>query len=113
MREELQRIAVFPIGVGQSQEIAALGGAGIVDENVERVELALDLFDQFCGGVLLAQVDKRGAGAATALGDACGGLVERGAIAPGEHDISALARSASATPRPMPRLDPVTSAIFP
>ncbi len=43
MAEEFQRIAVFPIGVGEFEEIAALGGAGIVDQNIEPAEFALDL----------------------------------------------------------------------
>jgi hypothetical protein len=34
MGEKFQRVAVFPIGVGQRQEIAALGRTGIVDQNV-------------------------------------------------------------------------------
>ena len=59
MAEELQRVAILPIGVGQLEKIAALGGAGIVDEDVERTELALDVFDQLSGRVLLAQVADR------------------------------------------------------
>ena len=35
MGEELERIAVRPVGVGEGEEIAALGGAGIVDQDVE------------------------------------------------------------------------------
>ena len=41
MREELEGVTVFPVGVGQREEIAALGGAGVVDEDVEAAELAL------------------------------------------------------------------------
>ena len=46
MGEEFQRIAVFPVGVGKLEEVAALGGAGIVDQNVEPAELALGLLDE-------------------------------------------------------------------
>ena len=42
MREELEGVTVFPVGVGQGEEIAALGSAGVVDEDVEAAELALD-----------------------------------------------------------------------
>jgi len=45
MGEEFQRVAVLPIGVGERHEIAALGGAGIVDQNVETAEFTLALLD--------------------------------------------------------------------
>ena len=45
MREEFESIAVCPIGVGQFEKVATLGRAGIVDEDVEAVELALDRSD--------------------------------------------------------------------
>ena len=35
MGEEFQRIAFGPVGVGEREEVAALGGAGIVDQDVE------------------------------------------------------------------------------
>ena len=35
MREELERVAVSPVRVGEGQEVAALGGAGIVQQDVE------------------------------------------------------------------------------
>src|SRR5262249_13191109 len=38
MREKFQRITIFPIGIGQRQEIPALGRAGIVDENLEAAQ---------------------------------------------------------------------------
>ena len=38
MGEEFQRVAVRPVGVGEREEIAALGGAGIVDQDVEAAE---------------------------------------------------------------------------
>src|SRR5689334_5878685 len=56
MGEEFQRVTVFPIGVGETQEIAALGGAGIVDQNIERAKLAFGLRDQLRWRVLLAQI---------------------------------------------------------
>jgi len=41
MGEELERVTVVPIGLGQREEVAALGRACIVDEDVEASELAL------------------------------------------------------------------------
>ena len=92
MGEEFQRVAVFPVGVGEIEEIAALGGAGIVDENVEPAELALDLFDQFCRRVLAAQVDHRDGGAAALLADGGCDLVERLLVAAGQHHVAAFGR---------------------
>ena len=92
MGEEFQRVAVFPIGVGEIEEIAALGGAGIVDENVEPAELALDLFDQFCRRVRAAQIDCRDGGAAALLADGGCDLVERLFVAAGQHHVAALGR---------------------
>ena len=92
MGEEFQRVAVFPIGVGEIEEIAALGGAGIVDENVEPAELALDLLDQFCRRVLAAQIDDGDAGAAALLADGGRDLFERLFVAAGQHHVAAFGR---------------------
>src|SRR5580700_3773672 len=92
MGEEFARVAVFPIGVGEIEEIAALGGAGIVDENVEAAELALDLLDQFCRRVRAAQIDHRDGGAAALLADRSCYLVERLFVAAGQHDVAAFGR---------------------
>src|ERR1700732_4209649 len=40
MGEEFQRVAFLPVGIGEREEVAAPGGAGIVHENVEMAELA-------------------------------------------------------------------------
>jgi hypothetical protein len=57
MGEELERIAVLPVGVGELEEIAALGGAGVVDQHVEAAELALHGIDKYRRRAFLAQVD--------------------------------------------------------
>ena len=59
MREELERVTVFPVGVGQREEIAALGRAGIVDEDVEAAELALYRLDQGLRRARVAQIESR------------------------------------------------------
>jgi hypothetical protein len=92
MAEEFQRVAVLPIGVGQGEKIAALGGAGIVDQNVEAAELALELFDQLSRRVLLAQVDDGDPGAASRLADRGRDLFERRRVAAGQHHVAALGR---------------------
>ena len=50
MGEEFEREALLPVGVGEREEVAALGGAGIVDENVERAVFAPHRIDQKFGG---------------------------------------------------------------
>src|SRR5262249_39660133 len=56
--EELQRKAILPVGVGELEEIAALGGAGIVDEDVEMAELAARRIDEPSRRVLRAQIER-------------------------------------------------------
>jgi hypothetical protein len=58
MGEKFERIAFGPILVGQREEIAALGRAGIVDENVESAEFPPRRLNQSLrrGGV--AQVER-------------------------------------------------------
>ena len=58
MGKKFQRIAVLPVGVGELEKIAALGGAGIVDQNIEAAEIALDVIDQFLGGARFAQIER-------------------------------------------------------
>ncbi len=69
MGEEFERVAVVPVGVGELEEIAALGGAGIVDEYVEAAELALHRLDERCGRALLAQIDIHDHGLAALAAD--------------------------------------------
>src|SRR5262249_53547965 len=57
MGEKFKRVAVLPVGVGELEEIAALGGAGIVDEHIKTPEFAPHRLDEDCGRALLAQVD--------------------------------------------------------
>src|SRR5215510_11869792 len=45
MGKELEREALLPVGVGEIEEVAALGGAGIAHEHVEMAEFALHDFD--------------------------------------------------------------------
>ena len=59
MREELEGVTVFPVGVGQGEEIAALGSAGVVDEDVEAAELALERRDQGLRRARIAQIESR------------------------------------------------------
>jgi hypothetical protein len=67
MGEEFERKAVRPFGVGQLEEVAALGGAGVVDQDVEPAELAAHRLDQRLFGAFLAEVEHRDGGLA-ALG---------------------------------------------
>ena len=92
MGEEFQRVAVFPVGVGEIEEIAALGGAGVIDEDIEPAELALDLLDQFCRRVVAAQIDSRDTGATALLADGGRDLAERLLVAAGQHHVAALGR---------------------
>src|SRR5262249_37413375 len=57
MREKFQRVTIFPIGIGQRQEIPALGRAGIVDENIEAAEFAPHRLDQRLGSTRVAQIE--------------------------------------------------------
>jgi hypothetical protein len=112
MGEEFQRVTVFPIGVGEGEKIAALDGARVVDENVECAEIALDLLNEFSGRVLLAQVDDGVTGAASHLTIAAAVSSSAPLSRPVSITSQPSAASARAMPRPMPRLDPVTSAIL-
>src|SRR5262249_36448598 len=92
MGEEFERVAVLPVGVGELEEIPALGGAGIIDEHIEAAELALHRLDECCGCALLAQVGVDDHGLAALAADRGRGLVEQSLIAPGEQEIAALIR---------------------
>ena len=69
MGEELERVTVLPVGVGQREEIAALGGAGIVDEDVEAAELALHRVDERLRRARIAQIDRDDGGLASLAAD--------------------------------------------
>ena len=92
MGEEFQRIAVFPIGVGKVEEIAALGGAGIVDQNIEPAELAPGLVDQLFRRGLLAQIQHRDARSASGFADRLGDFIKRRRVAAGQHHVAAFGR---------------------
>jgi hypothetical protein len=92
MGEELERVTFRPIGLGERKKVAALGRAGIVDEDVEMAELALDRLDQRLGRGLLAQVEHADGGPAPLRSDRLGDLLERRHIAPGEHQVAAFGR---------------------
>ena len=57
MGEELERIAFLPVGVGQREEIAAPGGAGVVEQDIEPAELALKRRDQRLRPVRRTQIE--------------------------------------------------------
>src|SRR5205814_218406 len=59
MGEEFERKAVGPFGIGQLEEVAALGGAGVVDQDVEPPEFAAHRLDQQLFGAFLAEVEHR------------------------------------------------------
>src|SRR5262245_20045178 len=90
MGEEFQRVALLPIGVGEREEIAAPGGAGIVDEDVEMAELASRGRDQRgrSGGV--AQVERAYRGLAALAADRRRDFVERRGVAAGQQQIAAF-----------------------
>jgi len=90
MGEKFQRITIFPIGIGQRQEIAALGGAGIVDQNVESAEFAPHRRDQRLDCARLAQVERHHRNLASFAADRLRNVVERACVTTGEHEIAAL-----------------------
>src|SRR5262249_61637112 len=56
MGKKFQRVAVFPVRVGQREKIAALRRACIVDENVEAAEFLAHGFDQPLRRARLARI---------------------------------------------------------
>src|SRR5258708_39914622 len=92
MGEELQRIAVRPVGIREAKKIAAPGGAGIVDQDIEAAKTFLDGGDERSGRLLLAQVDSEIFRSAPALFDVRRYLPQRRVIASGQHQVAALLR---------------------
>ncbi len=90
MREQLQRVAVLPIGIGQREEIAALGRAGIVDEDVETSELAPRRRDQRRGRARRPQIERADRGLAALAADRLRHVRERRLVAPREQEVAAL-----------------------
>ena len=90
MGEKFQRVAVLPIGIGQRQEIAALGRAGIVDQNVEAAEFAPHRLDQRLGCARTAQVDHAHRDLTSFAADRLRNLFERMRVAAREHEVAAL-----------------------
>ncbi len=90
MGEEFERIAFLPIGVGQREEVAASGGAGVVEQDVEPAELALERFDQFLRPVRRAQVEDPDGSSPAHRADFASDLLERLAIASCQHQVAAL-----------------------
>ena len=90
MAKKFHRIAFRPVGIGERKEIAALGGAGIVDQNVEAAEMLPDGFDQRRRGAIFAQIHGLAMRRAAMPFDGGGGLAERRGVAPGQHQVAAL-----------------------
>src|SRR4029453_4938434 len=90
MREEFQRIAVCPIGVGQFEEVAPLGCAGIVDEDVEAAEFALHRLDQRLGCAGLAQIEHADCGFSSLAADRRCHLLQRLRVTAGGQEIAAF-----------------------
>jgi hypothetical protein len=90
MGEELERIALLPVGVSQREKIAALGGAGIVDQNIEAAEALLHRFDERLWRALATQIGGLIERTAAALLDLADDLLERRLVAPGEHHVAAF-----------------------
>ena len=88
MGEELERIAVRPVGVGEGEEIAALGGAGIVDQDVEAAERALGGVGQCRRRRVLAQIDRHGLRLAAVRRDRCRRVLERRLVGAGQDEIA-------------------------
>src|SRR5262245_8187165 len=90
MREEFQRIAICPIGVGQFEEVAPLGRAGIVDKDVEPAEFPPhDLYERL-GCARLAQIEHAYGGFASFAPDRRYHLLQRLRVAAGEQEIAAF-----------------------
>ena len=89
MCEELECKAVLPVCVRELKKIAALGGAGIVDEDVEAAGFARCQGGEVRRRIICAQI-KRSDGGLAALGADCrGDSFECGLIARGEQEVAA------------------------
>ena len=93
---EFQCEAVLPVLFGEGEEVGALGGAGVVDQDVETTERRDGCIDRGLGGGGFAQVagDDRGGRAVAAGdgGDAGGDLIELGPVARGQAELYAFPR---------------------
>src|SRR5205823_3033792 len=90
--EEFQRKAFLPVCIGELEEIAALGGAGIVDENIETAEFALRQFGELSRSVIVAQIERGDDSPASFGANGGGDFVERGLIARAQQHITAGVR---------------------
>ena len=112
--EELQREARLPVGVGQLEEIAAPGGAGVVDQDVEPAEALLRRGSR-AAPARPRRADRRhefrpgGRAREPRLATPSSAARSRAV----SNRSQPAAASSSAMPRPMPRLAPVTSATLP
>ena len=111
--EVLQREAIGEIVVGQFQELAALGGAGIVHDDVETSEPCDGEIHDALAGIGHAQIQAMVSAvppalriSAAAASSSCWSRAHRTTLEP------AAARR-KAMPRPIPRLAPVTIEILP
>src|SRR5262249_16114776 len=90
--EELQRKPVLPVGFAELAEIAALGGASIVNEDVEPAERAPRRVDELSRRAVLAQIERDHDGLAAPDADCVGNLIERALLATREHEVAAFCR---------------------
>ena len=91
MGEEFQRVAVRPVGVGELEEIAAPGGAGVVDQDVEATEAALDLLDQTRRRLGLAKIERQAVRLAPERLDFGRRRLEHRLVGAGEEYVAAFA----------------------
>src|SRR5258708_36874947 len=92
MGEELQRIAVRPVGIREAKKISAPARAGIVDQDIEAANTCLDGGGERSGRLLLSQVDSEIFRSAPALFDVRRYPPQRRVIASGQHQVAALLR---------------------
>src|ERR1019366_10468368 len=77
MGEELERKSILPVGVAEREEVAALGRAGIVDQDVQSAEFAAGGLDQRFGRISLAQVEGHDGGLGALAANRRGHLLQR------------------------------------
>src|SRR5215813_13926055 len=90
MGKKFQRVAVFPVRVGQREKIAALRRACIVDENVEAAEFLAHGFDQRLRRARLAQIECAYGTLALLSADRLRHVFERFGVAGREHEVAPL-----------------------